>query len=919
MKKIRNSLLKLLNIRQDEQPLVMNLMVFQFFQGAGIAFFFTATFAMFLERFTVNELPLVFILAAVLLYFTGLVYSWLEHRMKIMQLGIIVTLMMAISFIFFRVAYSVNDGPELLTFMLAWFYVLYLLNNLQFWGVASIMFDVRQSKRLFGLISSGDIPAKFIGYSLASLLVTTLGTENLLFAGLFFMLCSVPFLFRIAKAGKHDLDSHGPSMHEIHIKTVKLRSILGSFTSNKLIEKTAILAFLFSLCLFLINFIFYAEVKTAYHEDEEMARFIALFLAGSRIFALIVKMIFTGRMIARLGFRRSLLITPVVLALFALMIVFSSKFSGNAHLVFYIFGMMAISADILNSAIHFPGFLTLIQPLSTHDRLRAHNIVKGIMDPFAYFLTGVFLLLMLRLIGHINLFTLNYVLLGLLVFWVIGIYQVNAEYLRTLVQSITTRTFSNDRPSIVDKDAFRLIQGKMNDGSPMEKIYLLKMLVHNHDVPELRTLISQALLDPAAAVKQEAIKVAVSMETSVAREILKDFIDREEDAALIEQSLFALCRISYDEKLVRGLNAHHNENVRHSAISVMLMHPECSLHEHAKSYLHTLASDLDPRKRKAAANIIGKLSNMHFPVILSTLIHDKEEEVSREAIASAGKSAREEVIRVLVGLLPEKSNEVIEALAEAGEVAVPAISDYIRSGKCSDDMTEKLLRLLGRIGGEPGSDALTSLVQLLPGKMSAVVEALRKAKFRAEARHVPLIEDLINAQLSASANINELLHMLAQGQHKYDLLYRALKIEKDIRRESLLDLFSFLYDRAVLAKIKRGLISGKKESIANACELIEMTLPGRIALPFLAHFEHNSDHQNTGHSLHKELNPGEWQHVCYSLLTENGVPYNAWTKACCLHTLSVHKLKGFHGIAEPYRNSENLLLRETADALVLQS
>jgi hypothetical protein len=81
--------------------------------------------------------------------------------------------------------------------MIAWFNMLYLLNNLEFWGITSLLFDVRQSKRLFGLISSGDIPAKFVGYTMALLLVSYIGTANLLWVGFFCMLASLPCIIII--------------------------------------------------------------------------------------------------------------------------------------------------------------------------------------------------------------------------------------------------------------------------------------------------------------------------------------------------------------------------------------------------------------------------------------------------------------------------------------------------------------------------------------------------------------------------------------------------------------------------------------------------------------------------------------------------------------------------------------------------
>jgi hypothetical protein len=90
--------------------------------------------------------------------------------MNIITLAKSMTLFIALSFLLFR--FSVDAmPPAFLYLMLAWFNVLYLLNNLEFWGITSLLFDVRQSKRLFGLISAGDIPAKFIGYTLALVLV----------------------------------------------------------------------------------------------------------------------------------------------------------------------------------------------------------------------------------------------------------------------------------------------------------------------------------------------------------------------------------------------------------------------------------------------------------------------------------------------------------------------------------------------------------------------------------------------------------------------------------------------------------------------------------------------------------------------------------------------------------------------------
>ena len=160
--------LHILNVRRSEWKLVKTLYLFEFFQGAGLAFFFTASFALFLSKFSIAELPKIFIYSAFLLWIAGFIYTKLEASCDIIKLSKYITLFTAACFLTFRLTLA-SMPPGFLFLMLSWFNVLYLLNSLQFWGIASQMFDVRQSKRLFGLISAGDIPAKFIGHSLALL------------------------------------------------------------------------------------------------------------------------------------------------------------------------------------------------------------------------------------------------------------------------------------------------------------------------------------------------------------------------------------------------------------------------------------------------------------------------------------------------------------------------------------------------------------------------------------------------------------------------------------------------------------------------------------------------------------------------------------------------------------------------------
>ena len=81
--------------------------------------------------------------------------------------------------------------------------------------------------------------------------------------------------------------------------------MIKNFTLNALIRRIALLSLLVSCCVIIINYAFYSKVKDAYHNDVELAKFIAFFLASLRLIALVIKLIFTGQADKFLGHRKS--------------------------------------------------------------------------------------------------------------------------------------------------------------------------------------------------------------------------------------------------------------------------------------------------------------------------------------------------------------------------------------------------------------------------------------------------------------------------------------------------------------------------------------------------------------------------------------------------------------------------------------
>jgi hypothetical protein len=208
-------------VRESERKLVSRLLTFEFFQGAAIAIFYQVALSLFIHhtKYPTVELPKVFVISAFVLWFTGFLYHKLEHWLPIRRLVMTVLLVNTAIILIYAILLPMEgeSHPSLLYLLLASYNGIYLFNNLEFWGVASMLFDVRQSKRLFSIVSSGDIPAKLLGFLLVTVITLTHAVEadKLLWISLAFILTSLVFYFPLMRLKEMEgiQTDHGHHQH----------------------------------------------------------------------------------------------------------------------------------------------------------------------------------------------------------------------------------------------------------------------------------------------------------------------------------------------------------------------------------------------------------------------------------------------------------------------------------------------------------------------------------------------------------------------------------------------------------------------------------------------------------------------------------------------------------------------------------
>lgn len=899
--------LNTLNVRPDESWLVKKVFFLQFLQGSGLAFFFTASFALFLDRFEITELPYVFIYSSLLLWITGFAYSRLEQKFRIGKLAMFVTIFMAISILLFRLAFEYIKTDWFLYWMLAWFNVLYLLNNLEFWGLASLLFNARQSKRLFAVISAGDIPAKFIGYSLALLVVEYIGTINLLWAGLLCMLGSIPLLLKISRSDQLTDHSKQPRPSQ------KIGTMVEKFYGNVLTRRLAAVTIIVTSCFIIINFSFYAGVKESYQTDVGLAKFIAFFLALVRILALVIKMIVTSRLINKLGIINSLLVTPVIMILLVAMVLVEQNISGGQKVLLYFFGVTALSVDILRSAVNSPVFLTIMQPLSIHERMRAHTIVKGIMDPFATLLTGILLLLLIDYQERVDLVTLSYILLIGGFLWIIGIYRVNSQYRKTLIKTISSRYFNHMNFQVSDIDTLEWLKTKMSNGSELEAVNILSIVRNNKSEPAVQ-IITMALSHPSEKVKGMALKLALENKIDVPAENLLPLLDEQLKPTLIADCLKALSRDGIDSDLFQKYIFDQDKEIRQAALKGILLYGDDPAKGKVNELLLGMIASTNVEERLMAVQVLGEPGNENCRKLISELMDDNNSEVRKASFYAAANSGDPYLINQLPGKISADEKNILNALFMAGSTSLDAVSSAIAAPGTHAQHKEKLILLSGRIGGDKAHIILINLLITGSANVKAVIKALYRSHYLAGRDEKTMFENIAKQLLAQCAGIVYMQNSLQPGKAKYGMLINSFQLELTALRESLLCLFGIIYNRDDINKVRVAYMAGKKETILNAMEIIDITVRKDLASYFNIIYEPG----NVAHRVHelKKLYPVEFfdsvETVLTRILEDEKNMYHSWTMACSLYTSKKQNHQIDQTLIRKYTSSDNSLLSETA-------
>ena len=147
----------------------------------GILWLEVSSAALFLGEYGASSLPWIYIFSAGVGLGLSVVYSWLQRLLPLRRVIVIIALLMAGPILGFRWGLSIPWlVPPMVFSMRLWIEAIYGLNDLNLSVTANQLFNIREIKRAFPIISSGNLVADVISGFSVYLLLNLVGLLNVL-------------------------------------------------------------------------------------------------------------------------------------------------------------------------------------------------------------------------------------------------------------------------------------------------------------------------------------------------------------------------------------------------------------------------------------------------------------------------------------------------------------------------------------------------------------------------------------------------------------------------------------------------------------------------------------------------------------------------------------------------------------------
>jgi len=793
-------LAEILKIRPGEERMASLVIGLMLFASAGYTFGNTGVETLFFSRYGVEFLPYMYMALGVLSFIITMGVTALLGRVRHETLYIVLPIVVA--------ALLVGGWALIFTKLEIVYPILWLgmavieaLNSLVIWGVASMMCDTRQSKRLFPLFNTGRILGSVLGGFGTSALVKWIGTENLILI----MVVAMLVIFTLSR-------SLLGQRAQPEVRSRRRRNQPGFIAEmqqgyqfvrrSQLMRLVSVSAILFSVLFYSIALPFSKAATAQYVNEETLASFLGLFNALSTGGAFLASLFLANRLFARFGIIPMVLVLPIIYLLgFGTLAIYD---------IFAIIVAFRFIKMLWMNGVAVSGWQALFNPVPIERREQVRAFINGVPSQAGTFIAGAILLVGEQAFSPQQLYLIGF---GAAVATCYFIWRAGSAYKLALVDSLRA-----GRPTLfmAEEEPFG---GFQQDATTVD----VALQDIQHTDPLVRRTAAEILgnlNEPRA--KDALVNALKDIESEVKVVSLQSLARAEVSSAMLEVA----SRLNDPEAEVRAQAI--------ETLGALTKYPDG-----LKTYLEPMLRDSDGLVRSRAA--VG---------LLRLGVHPEARDMLRSMSVLGEQDDRIYAIQAMAEWGDLEAFSLIENELNDQHAPSPVRrAAAIALGTCGTHATDTLLDTLSDDDPSVREGAVLGLSHLGPQTLDGVLSklsdpaseegALQALTHLQATQAEDQLRQYAEMRISSALHYNELWRVIATKSEEGSLQLLADSFRVSARHDCLkvLRALSLLNDRETISVAMDNLQSREPNQRANALETLETVRDASLIRPLLEIWE----------------------------------------------------------------------------------
>ncbi|MGF1525052.1 MAG: HEAT repeat domain-containing protein [Leptolyngbyaceae cyanobacterium] len=709
-------LLRLINLRPNEAERTLLMFAFYTATSMGILWLEVSSAALFLDKYGADLLPWIYIFSAGVGFSLSFVYSWMQRLLPLRWVIVLIAILMAVPILLFRWGLAIEVLlPYTVFVMRLWAEAVYGLNDLNVAITANQLFNIREIKRTFPLVSSGNLVADVLSGFSIYLLLSFVGLENVLLLAFIIVMVGAGILFYLSQNYEHAFPDSLKRQTDVSDDPHSAQRLRGSM------GRYVILLFSFfalaQISMYLIEFEYLSQLELNL-DIEQIAAFLGIFSGLLGLIELSTQWFTSSRLIERQGVFTVISILPlVILGITGLTLIGSyPPFLGRDALFFGLI-VLKFFDEWLRYTLVASTRPILFQPIPDRQRTPLQSLVGGIAEPLSMGATGVLILIVMaiwQVLGWTRPFLqarifLLFIAAGALI-WLGAIFWLRSQYLSLLVMSAERGLLSvSDANLRVLKRAF--VEQLEQQGSIADKRSCIELLCHI-DPRGVGEVLSPSLSSLPAPLRRQSLEAMLEYPSRDYLSAVQPLVDAAQPPEILALALRYVW-LTEDSPDIASLQAYLQPEVdpivRGTAASLMLKHGNPREKNEAIHTLRQMLTHERERERVMGCRALGEADYLQsLRLYIPNLLQDESLRVRRAILeAIAATNLREYYPSLLKALQYKSTREAaIQALTRLGNDALPMLETLALDCYKPEILRTQAWQVMGNIGTTEALDRL---------------------------------------------------------------------------------------------------------------------------------------------------------------------------------------------------------------------